>query len=270
MDFGSYLSQKLANLWDFYEWTFTFADPRVEKWFLMSGFTPTILLTALYLFVVWAGPRFMKNREPFNLRYVIFFYNMFLVLLNFYIFYELLTASYKLGYSLICQVVHTGDDPDELRIAKAIWWFWISKCLEWSDTIFFILRKKINQLTVLHVYHHASIFPVVFVVTRWIPGGRSFFGIGNNALIHVVMYLYYGIAALGPQYQKYLWWKRYLTKLQLIQFILDIVYAAVPIWVSCPFPLWIQMFLFVYAFTILIFFLNFYYQAYLNKKSKKV
>ena len=37
-----------------------------------------------------------------------------------------------------------------------------------------------------------------------------------NSFIHVIMYTYYGIAALGPQYQKYLWWKRYLTIIQLV------------------------------------------------------
>jgi len=38
-----------------------------------------------------------------------------------------------------------------------------------------------------------------------------------NSLVHVVMYMYYGLAALGPQMQKYLWWKRYLTSLQLVR-----------------------------------------------------
>lgn len=30
------------------------------------------------------------------------------------------------------------------------------------------------------------------------------------------MYLYYGLAALGPHMSRYLWWKRYLTSLQLV------------------------------------------------------
>ena len=30
------------------------------------------------------------------------------------------------------------------------------------------------------------------------------------------MYIYYGLAAIGPSMQKYLWWKRYMTKLQLV------------------------------------------------------
>lgn len=40
-----------------------------------------------------------------------------------------------------------------------------------------------------------------------------------NAFIHVVMYTYYLIAGLGPQYQKYLWWKKHLTTMQLVSFI---------------------------------------------------
>ena len=40
-----------------------------------------------------------------------------------------------------------------------------------------------------------------------------------NTVIHVIMYSYYGFAALGPRLQPYLWWKRYLTQLQLGQSI---------------------------------------------------
>jgi len=37
-----------------------------------------------------------------------------------------------------------------------------------------------------------------------------------NSFIHTLMYVYYAVAALGPKWQKYLWWKRYMTKLQLV------------------------------------------------------
>lgn len=37
-----------------------------------------------------------------------------------------------------------------------------------------------------------------------------------NSLVHAVMYTYYLIAALGPKYQKYLWWKKYMTWIQLV------------------------------------------------------
>ena len=37
-----------------------------------------------------------------------------------------------------------------------------------------------------------------------------------NSFIHVVMYSYYALSSLGPHMQKYLWWKKYITKLQLV------------------------------------------------------
>lgn len=37
-----------------------------------------------------------------------------------------------------------------------------------------------------------------------------------NSFVHIWMYLYYGLSALGPSFQKYLWWKKYLTMLQMV------------------------------------------------------
>ena len=37
-----------------------------------------------------------------------------------------------------------------------------------------------------------------------------------NSFIHIFMYAYYGLAAMGPQMRKYLWWKRYLTIMQIV------------------------------------------------------
>lgn len=30
------------------------------------------------------------------------------------------------------------------------------------------------------------------------------------------MYFYYMVAAMGPKYQKYIWWKKYLTAFQMV------------------------------------------------------
>ena len=50
--------------------------------------------------------------------------------------------------------------------------------------------------------------------TAFVAGGVSVQPALINASVHVIMYSYYFLAALGPHMQKYLWWKRYLTKLQ--------------------------------------------------------
>jgi hypothetical protein len=67
------------------------------------------------------------------------------------------------------------------------------------------------------VVHH-GIMPVFgWTLTRWLPGGQESFGGTFNSLVHVIMYSYYFLAALGPHMQKYLWWKRYLTTFQMLQ-----------------------------------------------------
>lgn len=111
-----------------------------------------------------------------------------------------------------------------------------------------------------------------------------------NSFIHVIMYTYYGLSGLGPSFQKYLWWKRYLTRLQLVspllvsslrgypvhrshflrqvQFVVGMAHAAQSIFVGCEFPLWMQWGLIIYGLSILALFLNFYFQAYVKPRSK--
>ncbi|KAK3585443.1 hypothetical protein CHS0354_020164 [Potamilus streckersoni] len=260
---------KYLEFQEFYNWALTQSDVRVKDWFLMQSYTPTLVITVLYVIAVTWGQKFMENREPFKYKWTLFLYNLGLIVMNLHIFSELLLATTKLGYSYSCQPVSYSDDPDEIRIAKALWWFYFSKCVEMLDTIFFVLRKKNNQISFLHVYHHATMFPIWWIGVKWVAGGQSFFGAMINSFIHVVMYTYYGISALGPQYQKYLWWKRYLTMLQLIQFVIGITHAMQSLVMRCDFPEWMQWALIFYGFTILLLFLNFYFQAYVKSYNEK-
>lgn len=40
-----------------------------------------------------------------------------------------------------------------------------------------------------------------------------------NAMVHVIMYTYYGLSAAGPRFQKFLWWKKYMTAIQLVSLL---------------------------------------------------
>ncbi|KAJ3606387.1 hypothetical protein NHX12_025908 [Muraenolepis orangiensis] len=184
---------------------------------MMSSPLPTLAISCLYLLFLWAGPRYMQDRQPFTLRKTLTAYNFSMVVLNFYIAKELLIASRAAGYSYLCQPVDYSEDVNEVRIASALWWYYISKGVEFLDTVFFILRKKFNQVSFLHVYHHCTMFILWWIGMKWVPGGQAFFGATINSSIHVLMYGYYGLAALGPQIQKYLWWKRYITIIQMMQ-----------------------------------------------------
>jgi phosphatidylglycerophosphate synthase len=52
------------------------------------------------------------------------------------------------------------------------------------------------------------------------PGGHGTFSGMINTFVHTIMYSYYLLAARGQRFQKYLWWKKYLTVLQMVGFIL--------------------------------------------------
>lgn len=52
-------------------------------------------------------------------------------------------------------------------------------------------------------------------------GGHSTFFAMLNSFVHIVMYFYYMIAAMGPQYQKFIWWKRYLTTFQMVSILVQ-------------------------------------------------
>lgn len=46
----------------------------------------------------------------------------------------------------------------------------------------------------------------------------AIYGALINSIVHVVMYSYYALSCLGPSVQKYLWWKKHITHLQLVRF----------------------------------------------------
>jgi len=44
----------------------------------------------------------------------------------------------------------------------------------------------------------------------------AFFSAFLNSGVHILMYTYYMLSAMGPQVRKYLWWKKYMTVIQLV------------------------------------------------------
>lgn len=68
----------------------TVSDPRTKDQFMNFGNPiPVWILTALYLyFVIYAGPKYMKNRQPYSLKYFMVIYNIGLVILSIYMFVE--------------------------------------------------------------------------------------------------------------------------------------------------------------------------------------
>lgn len=51
--------------------------------------------------------------------------------------------------------------------------FYVLKLFDLFDTIFFILRKKNNQASFLHIYHHAGIVVVFYLYFKLLSGGGN-------------------------------------------------------------------------------------------------
>ena len=70
-------------------------DTRTSHWFLVENPWPVFAIVATYLLFVKYGTLAMKNREPFDLKYLMLVYNFVLVVLSVYISSEV-SDSYKM------------------------------------------------------------------------------------------------------------------------------------------------------------------------------
>jgi elongation of very long chain fatty acids protein 4 len=145
-------------------------------------------------------------------------YNGGQVLLNGWMVYRFLDALINKGHPFIGDIftVNTGA-------TFGVWIHYMDKYLEFFDTIFMVLRGRMDQVSFLHIYHHVSIAWAWWFAIRCYPGGDAYFGALLNSWIHVMMYSYYTLSLLKFPCP----WKRYITQAQLLQFTSVVVYTAI-------------------------------------------
>ncbi|KAL1384605.1 hypothetical protein pipiens_003333 [Culex pipiens pipiens] len=247
-----------------------YSDPRTRDWPLMSSPLPTLALCLGYVYLVKVvGPRLMENRKPFQLKNTLIVYNFVQVVFSAWLFYEIGISGWLTGhYNFRCQPVDYSNHPKTLRMVHACWWYYFSKFTEFFDTFFFVMRKKTSQVSTLHVIHHGCMPMSVWFGVKFTPGGHStFFGL-LNTFVHIVMYTYYLFSALGPQFQKYLWWKKYLTSLQMVQFVAIMVHAFQLLFIDCNYPKAFVWWIGMHAVMFFFLFNEFYQNTYKANKAR--
>ena len=80
-------------------------------------------------------------------------------------------------YSFRCQPVDYSNSPMAMRMARGCWWYYFSKFTEFFDTIFFVLRKKNNQVSRLHVIHHGVMPISVWFGVKFSPGKYTLYSV---------------------------------------------------------------------------------------------
>eukprot|EP00026_Physarum_polycephalum_P002233 Phypoly_transcript_02238.p1 GENE.Phypoly_transcript_02238~~Phypoly_transcript_02238.p1 ORF type:complete len:280 (+),score=32.56 Phypoly_transcript_02238:91-840(+) len=191
------------------------SSPGLNVWPPLPSLSFQVGSLVVYWITLIAIQRVMKNRKPFELRGISAVHNLIMTLMSLAftlgIGWHILRTYQKFGlYATYCGANPEWDDK------LAFWtnWFYLSKFYEYFDTIILVLRKRDPGR--LHIIHHSITGIVCWVAmyTEIIMGWITAF---NNSLIHVFMYWYYFKQTLGIS----VWWKKYLTTGQIIQFFLD-------------------------------------------------
>ncbi|XP_075156598.1 very long chain fatty acid elongase 7-like [Haematobia irritans] len=248
------------------------ADTRVKDWPLVYSPLPAVSLVALYLlFVLHYGPKWMEKRQPFQLKMIMRVYNAVQVLANLFLFVTGVPSSYgRKDFSWSCQpVLPMNTEPWMMRVLKITYGYYLTKYLDLFDTIFIVLRKKNQQVTFLHVYHHAGMVIGVYIYMTFLPGSHcTMLGI-INLLVHTVMYSYYFVASVRPSAAT-VWWKRYITQLQLAQFAyLVFHFLQVVLNNHCGYPLLVAITGFMQNIFMFFMFFEFYYRTYIKGGKSK-
>mmetsp|Transcript_37380 Transcript_37380/g.61966 ORF Transcript_37380/g.61966 Transcript_37380/m.61966 type:complete len:269 (+) Transcript_37380:121-927(+) len=199
-------------------WNFDFTSfEYVPGKTLLSDYPTVFAVIVAYLVVVFGLPRLLKHSPPFQLHLLFQLHNYFLSLVSLVLLVALAQALVPrlLQHGLLWGVCSADVFVDQ-RLNFYFYINYLLKYYELLDTLFLILKKKKTEF--LHVYHH-SLTVLLCVIqlngnttVQWVP-------IGLNLLVHTVMYYYYGRTATGAK----LWWKKYLTSMQITQFVIDLI-----------------------------------------------
>lgn len=259
-------TENLSSLISYYYFDFYhhYGDPRVANLFLMSTPWPLVTICISYLaFVKLIGPWLMKHRDPLELFWFLRIYNSMMIVINLISF---LAACYLLNFGLDtfgCRIVDTTKR--DLKSMLTIYYgymFLFTRLLEFVDTFCFILRKKYRQVSAFHVFHHFSVPIAVWYFLKFAAGGHVGLFPLLNSLVHTFMYSYYFLATFDWA-KPYLKWKKHLTQMQIVQFIILIAHSSQSLFLNdCKFP---KVFLYViigFSVIFIYLFISFYLETY--------
>ncbi|CCF59057.1 hypothetical protein KAFR_0G00240 [Kazachstania africana CBS 2517] len=188
----------------------------------LSTLPEVLAAIATYYIVIFGGRAVLSNSEPFKLNGIFQLHNLLLTSGSFILLVLIAEQAIPViarhgFYYAICDI---GAWTPQLVFLYYV--NYLFKYYEFVDTLFLVFKHK--KLTFLHTYHHGA--TALLCYTQLIgTTSISWTVISMNLAVHVLMYWYYFLAARGIR----VWWKEWVTRFQIIQFILDIalIYFAV-------------------------------------------
>ncbi|XP_073949999.1 very long chain fatty acid elongase 7-like isoform X2 [Choristoneura fumiferana] len=110
---------------------------------------------------------------------------------------------------------------------------------------------------------------VAWGIVKWVPGGHMTMLVTINSFVHMVMYTYYLLTSWDDSFKYSLWWKKYVTQIQILQFsYLMIHFGALLVKRECRFPPQPAYIMFPQNLFMVLMFGDFYYRTYLKTSDK--
>jgi len=191
-------------------------------------------------------------------------YNLTQVALCVWMVYEALRLTQVNSLAPVCNAVAPNDN----EMAYLTWVFYLSKVLDFFDTIFIVARRKWTQLSFLHLYHHTTIFLVYWLNVNFNYFGDIYLTVVLNGTIHAIMYFYYFVTALNIPVPQPL--KKMITISQMVQFVIMMSQASYMLYYDCPTPKNVTILYLFYIISMFVLFNNFRKKTYSKKpKGKK-
>jgi len=243
----------------------------------LMNFFHVILISLVYLAAVYYGKKYMEHREKLTPKRFALVHNFIMSTLSAYMCFGTLWQTYYDGYGML---MNPGDESARgWSMAKMVWLFSMSKMPEFIDTFLMVVKKNFRQISFLHVYHHVSIFVICWLFCFVRPGGEAYLSVVLNSGVHVVMYGYYFLSAMGVKWVSFV--KKYITMMQISQFCIMMVQHTVDILINifttpkASYPVSISILMWFYISSMLALFANFYIQdrkreAALRKEGKPI
>ncbi|XP_017074380.1 elongation of very long chain fatty acids protein F [Drosophila eugracilis] len=242
---------------------------------LTSSHWPVLTVLTIYMvFIKVVGPMFMRNRKAYDLHKVIQAYNIVQIVYNTVLL--VVGVYFMLGpgnYNFKC-ISNLPLDHEYKNLERWLsYLYFFNKFMDLMETIFFVLRKKDRQISFLHVFHHVNMVYIGFMYLYYYGyGGHGFFVISFNMIVHIMMYTYYYQSSLNRDLQGDLWWKKYITIVQLIQFGIILSHSVYTLkQPDCITSRFSATWASIVSVIFIILFSNFYVNTYIlpQKKAKK-
>ncbi|PVU86158.1 hypothetical protein BB559_006636 [Furculomyces boomerangus] len=251
------------------EWSYISGQTKLATW------SEVLMGTGVYLLIVFGGKAVMKNQKPFEMAAFWRFHNLLLAIMS--LFLLLLFAEQLIpnlfNNGLFWSVCHRDAWNTKLELLYYI--NYLIKWYEFLDTFLLVLKKKSTPF--LHVYHHSMTMVLCFTQLEgttsvsWVP-------VTINLFVHVIMYYYYYLTALGIR----VWWKKLVTTTQIVQFVIDlgfVYFCSYHVFIHRFYPNWpnygacrgddpAAIFGCLLLSSYLLLFVKFFFDTY-NKRSKK-